>query len=374
MTPDWLFSIIKITNLHLFMLKYRPVKISPRQRKAPKKFFLFLIFSLIILGLFSCLWFVYELLKPVNLKQTHFVIRHGQGINQISYRLRRQGIIDSSFVFETYVYLKGAEDKFKAGEYDLPQVANIKRLTEIFMAGQPAKEWRLTVPEGWTAKDIAYKLENLGKFQAEEFLEAVGVGQPDNHFTFDISGYDFLADKPADANLEGYLFPDTYRFFNHASVDDVVRKMLDNFGKKLTPQMRRDIKRQHKTIFEIITLASIVEREAKFDRDRPIIAGIFWKRLELGMPLQADSTLNYITGKKTPAVSAKDLKLDSPYNTYKYRGLPPGPIGNPGLDAIKAAIYPQKTDYLYFLTDSHGNVYYAKTFEEHVRNKQKYLK
>ncbi len=357
------------------MLKYQTPRLKARQPRynTTKKIIFSLFLSLILIGFFACLWFVYQLFKPLDLKRTSFVIRSGEGVNQISYHLRQQGIIQNSFVFETYVYLKGVEDKFKAGIYELPHMLNLKRLTEIFIAGQPAKEWQLTVPEGWTAKDIAYKLENLGKLQAEEFLEAVGVGQPGNHFKFDASQYDFLTDKPEQANLEGYLFPDTYRFFVHASVNDVVSKMLDNFGKKLTPRMRQDIKRQGKTIFEIVTLASIIEREAKFDKDRPIIAGIFWKRLELGMPLQADSTLNYITGKKTPSVSSKDLALDSPYNTYKYRGLPPGPISNPGIESIKAAIYPQATDYLYFLTDSNGNVYYAKTFEQHIKNKQKYL-
>ena len=356
------------------MLNYRSVRIRQRRKKPAKKIIISLIFILIILGLFSCLWFIYQLLKPVTLNQTYFTIQSGEGINQISYHLRQQGIIKNSFVFETYIYLKGAEDKFKAGEYNLPQLVNIKRLTQIFMAGQPAKEWQLTVPEGWTAKDIAYRLENLGKFQAEEFLAAVGVGQPNNQPSFNFSAYNFLSYKPKQANLEGYLFPDTYRFFSYASVDDVVRKMLNNFDKKLTAQMRADIKKQHKTIFGIVTMASIVEREAKLDQDRPIIAGIFWQRLKLGMPLQADSTINYITGKKTPSVSAADLNLDSPYNTYKYSGLPPGPISNPGLAAIKAAIYPQQTDYLYFLTDIQGRAHYAKTFEEHVKNKQQYLK
>ncbi len=358
------------------MFKFQPVKYKYRQkkRKRSKKIMTILILGLILLGFFSCLWFILELFKPITLKQTHFVIKTGEGINQISYNLYQADIIESRFVFETYVYLKGVEDKFKAGEYNLPRVANIKRLTQIFMIGQPAKEWQLTVPEGWTAQAIAHKLETLGKFQAEEFLEDVGVGQSNNHFSFDISNYDFLADKPKTASLEGYLFPDTYRFFSYASVDDVVRKMLNNFNKKLALQMRRDIKKQHKTIFEIITLASIIEREAKFSQDRPIIAGIFWRRLKLGMPLQADSTINYITGKKTPAVSKEDLNLDTPYNTYKYKGLPPGPISNPGLEAIKAAIYPQQTDYLYFLTDKDGHVHYARTYAEHIKNKNKYLK
>ncbi len=329
---------------------------------------------LILVGLFACAWFVLQIFNPLNLEITKFSIKEGEGVNQISYHLKQQGIIRSSFVFETYAYLKGIEGDFKASNYILPHVVNIKRLTEILTTGQTAEEWKLTIPEGWTINDIAFKLENLGKFQTEELFTATGFNQPKNKISFDISDYDFLIDLPKEATLEGYLFPDTYHYFAYATIDDVIRKMLNNFDKKLTAQMRQDIKQQHKTIFEIITMASIIEREVKTDKDRPIVAGIFWRRLAMNMPLQADSTINYITRKKTPAVSSADLKLDSPYNTYKHRGLPPGPISNPGIESIKAAIYPIDTDYLYFLTDNSGNVHYARTFEEHVRNKNQYLK
>ncbi|PIP75593.1 hypothetical protein COW86_02945 [Candidatus Kuenenbacteria bacterium CG22_combo_CG10-13_8_21_14_all_39_9] len=246
-------------------------------------------------------------------------------------------------------------------------------MTEILVAGEIPQEWELTVIEGWTVKDIAWRLENMGKFQTKELFEATGVNQPNNKFNFDISSYDFFSDKPAMANLEGYMFPDTYRFFAYATIDDIVRKMLNNFDKKLTLQLRQDIQAQGKTIFDIITMASIIEREVMTDNDRAIVSGIFWKRFEAGVPLQADSTINYITGKKTPALSAEDLKINSFYNTYLYGDLPPGPISNPGLASIKAAIYPAASDYWYFLTDSQSNVHYGRDFEEHKANKEKYL-
>jgi len=356
------------------MQPYSPKQHKLRNSNFKKKFFRSFVIVLIIAGLLYCGWFILQIFNPLNLEITEFTISEGEGVNQISYNLNQQGIIRSPFVFEAYAYLKGIESDFKAGDYILPSVINVKRLTEILIVGQSVEEWTLTIPEGWTINDIALRLEAIGNFKAEELFEATGFNQPKNKINFDISEYDFLDDHPKNISLEGYLFPDTYRYFAYATIDDVLRKMLNNFDKKLTQQMRDDIIAQDKTLFEIITMASIIEREVKTEQDRPIVSGIFWNRLNIDMALQADSTVNYITGKKTPSVSLEDLEIDSPYNTYKYRGLPPGPISNPGLASIMAAIYPTDTDYLYFLTDTDGNVYYAKTFEEHVKNKNQYLR
>ncbi len=355
------------------MNKYKPTQPKRKSPSNGKKIFTSFIILLIIFGFIASTWFVLQILNPVKLDSTSFSISQGQGVNQISLNLAEAGIIKNSFAFVTYVFLKGIQSEFKAGDYDLPTVVNMKRLTEILTQGQPVEEWELKVIEGLTIKDIAFILENRGSFQAEELMEATGVGQPNNKFSFNISNYDFLKDKPKSAHLEGYLFPDTYRFFTYSTIDDIIRKMLNNFDRKLTSQMRQDIQEQDKTIFDIITLASIIEREVMSHADRAIVAGIFWKRLDIGMPLQADSTINYVTGKKTPAVSAEDLEIDSLYNTYKYPGFTPGPICNPGLSSIQAAIYPQESDYWYFLTDQQGNVHYAEDFEGHKENKVKYL-
>jgi len=170
------------------------------------------------------------------------------------------------------------------------------------------------------------------------------------------------------------LFPDTYRVFRDASISDIVKKILDNFNQKLTSELRFEIKSQGKNIHQILTLASILEKEVSTDQDRKLVAGIFYKRLELGMPLQADSTVNYVTGKDSSRASAKDLEIDSPYNTYKYRGLPPGPISNPGISSILAAIYPSSNNYLYFLTTPDGQVIYNETHDQHVIDKAKYYR
>ena len=191
----------------------------------------------------------------------------------------------------------------------------------------------------------------------------------------DIAKPDFLNDAPADANLEGYLFPDTYRIFRDATAEDIIAKMLDNFNGKLSPAMRADISKQGKSIHDIVVMSSIVEKEVRSAADKKIVAGILYKRLELGMKLEVDVTINYISGKNNPSSALEDLQIDSPYNTYKYYGLPPGPIANPGLDAIMAAIYPEKSPYLFYLNrQDTGETIFSKTYEEHLRNKAKYLK
>ncbi|MFH1890000.1 MAG: endolytic transglycosylase MltG [Candidatus Kuenenbacteria bacterium] len=342
-------------------------------QSASSRIFGALIVFLIVAGLLLSAWFVFAISVPAKLDGgVSFNITKGEGVNKISYNLKNQKIIKNSFAFEIYAYLKDVGHHFQAGSYELPEIINIKRLVEILTMGQNADEWTLTVIEGWTAREISQRLENDGKFQSEELLEAIGY-IPGDRIDFK-QNYDFLNDKPDSASLEGYLFPDTYRFFIESGMKDILNKMLDNFDKKLTQQMRADIQAKDKTIFDIIRMASIIEREVRTEEDRPIVAGIFWKRLDAGMALEADSTVNYITGKNTPAVSLEDLQIDSPYNTYKYPGLPPGPISNPGLASIEAAIYPEESDYWFFLTDSEGMVHYAENFDEHVENKRKYLR
>ena len=254
---------------------------------------------------------------------------------------------------------------------------SIRQIFNLLTSALGENEKTITVPEGWTAKDIGFYFENQGMFMAEEVLEVTGFPPSPGYAPMaglDFGGeFDFLKDKSRAVGLEGYLFPDTYRIYNNASVKDIVRKMLANFNRKLTPQMRADIAKNQMTIFDTVILASILEKELKTYDDKRNAASVFYKRLNANMALQADSTINYVTGKKNVSVSAEDLKLDSSLtltNTAACRG----PICNPGLDAIKAAIYPEKNDYWYFLTDKNGQAHFAKTLEEHGENRIKYLK
>lgn len=245
----------------------------------------------------------------------------------------------------------------------------------------------IQILEGWTSRDIGQYFERQGRWQSEEFLERAGFPQVDYRSSKEMpalkdwsSDFSFLKDKPEYYGLEGYLFPDTYRIYSTSTVDEVIEKMLVNFDRKLTPQMRADIEKQGKSIYAVITMASLIEKEAPLNygqgdnRDARIISGIFWRRLKIGQGLQSDATLSYILSDTKAQHSGQELEIDSPYNTYKYRGLPPGPICNPGILAIKAAIYPLATDYNYFLTTSDRRVIYARTYDEHLQNKYQYLR
>lgn len=251
----------------------------------------------------------------------------------------------------------------------------------------PKLEETIRILEGWTSSDIDQYFKRQGKWPSEEFLEAAGFPRVDYRGNKELPAlpdwsdkFVFLADKPEYYGLEGYLFPDTYRIYASSTVTDVITKMLENFDNKLTDKMRSDIKKQGESIYNIITMASIIEKEAPINyqtgdnRDARIISGIFWNRLEIGQGLESDATLTYVFGDNNPQHSGKDLEVDSLYNTYKYRGLPPGPICNPGILAIEAAIYPISTDYYFFVTPLGKNeVIYAHTYEEHKKNKAQYL-
>lgn len=240
---------------------------------------------------------------------------------------------------------------------------------------------RLTFIEGWTLRDYADYLKQQGVItNNQEFFDA--VGEPAVDYRHDrlpvaldfLAPFSFLQDKPEYATLEGYLFPDTYFFVKGTAIENLVKKMLNNFEGKLTAEMRAEIKKQNKTIFEIVTVASLTEAEAQTTEDRALVADIIYRRLASGMPLQLDSTVNYVTGEKNPAISLTQQKIDSPYNTYKYKNLPLGPISNPSLDSLQAAIYPQKNNYWFFLTGTDGRMHYAKNLAGHQANMVKYLK
>jgi len=248
-------------------------------------------------------------------------------------------------------------------------------------------ELNLRVIEGWTLNDISKYISDKG-FNEKEFEAISGTAkidyrnQEDKELPFDYSEqFSFLQSKPTYYGLEGFLFPDTYRVYTDASSEDLVLKMLRNFDSKLSQKMRDEIERQDKSIYEIIIMASLIEKEAPIDYNDPentdarIVSDIFWSRLDIGQALQSDATLWYWFNDNNPAHSASELDVDTPYNSYKYAGLPPTPICNPGLKAIEAAIYPIDTSYNYFLTNLDGeNIYYATTYQEHLNNKYKYLK
>jgi len=302
-----------------------------------------------------------------NGQEQIFIVSKGEAIRQVADNLKKENLIKSVFYFNYYV--KKNKLTVQAGEYLISPKLTTREIVKILTQGDAvSRERSIKIIEGWNAKDIGAYLEKDKVVSAKDFL-ALALA------TADSWKFDFLKDAPGEASLEGYLFPDTYKIFKTASARDIINKMLGNFDKKLTPEMRAEIKRQNKTVYEIITMASIVEKEVRSEDDMKIAAGIFWDRIKNGQALESCATLAYILGVNKPQYTLADTKIDSPYNTYRRRGLPPGPIANPGLNAIMAAIYPQFTGYNYFLSDpATGKTIYSRTLDEHNFNKAKYLK
>ena len=295
-------------------------------------------------------------------------ISSGLGSRKIAEVLKKEGVIRSKWVFVMYVSSTGNSASLKPGNYVFTKKPLSQVVDDLVRGG--TNELSITIPEGWDGNDIAEYLEEENIMSAEEFRKLIGK----NGSKIFAEQFDFLKDKPSGVGVDGYLFPDTYRIFKGSGAENIVSKMLENFGKKLTPELREEITRQKKTIFEIVIMASLIEKEVATEGDRAIVSGILWRRLRIGMALQVDASVNYITDKKTPSVSKEDLLIDSPYNTYKYPGLPLGPISNPGLSAIRAAIYPKDSPYLYYLHAPDGQIIFSQTLEEHNEAKAKYLK
>jgi UPF0755 protein len=326
-------------------------------------FFLSLI--IILVAIFGA-WFFYELRRENKFDTKKFTIEKGETVNDIADKLEKDDIIDSKFVFEMYIRFEKKQGNIQAGEYVLTPM-NIVDLVETFSFGKLDNEINLTIIEGWSTKDIISGLEKNG-FSGEKFLAALD---------FDTlkSEYLFLEDFNKLTNLEGFIFPDTYRVYKDSSEDEIIKKIFDNFAQKITPAMLTEIKSQNKNLYDILKMASIIEMEVPDEEDRRIVSGLLWKRLDQGMLLQVDSSLKYEIGKKNKnSLTFEELKIDSPYNTYKYSGLPPTPIGNPGMSAIRAAIYSKKSDYWFYLSDKEGNTIFSRNLDEHNANIRKYLK
>lgn len=301
-----------------------------------------------------------------------FTLASGEGVRTVSDKLKSQNLIVSEQAWTLYVILTGRRSALLAGEYTLNQSMTGREIATILADGKvDTNEVSVKILEGWTAKQIAAELDKRNVVKTEDFLEAVAT--TDSRTILPDTYYAFLTDKPASANLEGFLFPDTYRFFENTTPAQVLKKFLDNFGQKFTPTMQAATKGNGRSLFETVTMASILEAELRTDTDRAKAADLFWRRLDIGMALQSDATINYITGKGRAQPTIEDTKVDSPYNTYQNRGLPPGPIGNPGVSALRAATYPSANDFLYYLSAPDGTTYFAVTYEQHLANKAKYL-
>lgn len=326
----------------------------------------------VILIIFLGSFYLYQFLLSAPSKdatQEMFVIPKDESSSSITSRLEEKGFIKNSLVFQIYLWRQSLADKIQAGDFKLSRNLEASVLTQILIHGT-IDRW-ITIIEGWRAEEVAEYLRKAlpetADYQNDAQYKRVIFDKVDPYLA-------------AVASHEGYLFPDTYLIPKNASASAVIAILLANFEKKFDQSLQEDAQKAGLTREEVVILASIVEREAKFENDRPIVAGILLKRLKLGIPLQIDATVQYALGyqKKEKAwwkkkLTKADLTINSPHNTYKFRGLPPRPISNPGLASIRAVVYSQKTDDLFYLSDKEGKMHYAKTLEEHNENIKKYL-
>lgn len=336
-----------------------------------------LLLLLIFVGLAGVIYIWQNIESPykANGKATVFNIDSGSSVKQISTKLEQEGLIKDAFYFDVYIWQKKYETRLQAGEYSLSAAMSIPEIVETLIGGKIInKELTFQIIEGWNIKEVSEYIAKSNLPDKENLIALINT--PVEKWPDELKQKSFLAQIPAGGSIEGYLFPDTYRIFNDATAEDILNKIFMNFDNKLDSKLLDEIKRQGKTLYNIITMASIVEKEVPLEEDRPIVAGILYKRMRVGMRLEVDATINYVINKNTTQLSYKDLALDSPYNTYKNDGLPPGPISNPSLSAIKAAIYPQESPYLFYLhpqNTANKKTIFSKTYDEHLRNKAKYL-
>lgn len=306
---------------------------------------------------------------------TTVVIGKGENARTIGGKLQSAGVVRSAAWFRMLAEIEGIQNDLAAGSYTFQLDSDTQAVLDRVKVGILEPQILVTIPEGLRIEQVADLLEKKGVFQAQPLLDAMNTGAFDG---------DLLKDRPQGTSLQGYIFPDTYYFPAKTNPTQVVNEMLTALNDRFDPNLRAAIQAEGLTDYQALTLASIVEREAQVPSERPIIASVFLNRLKQQMPLQADPTVQYAVAQDPASVAANgwwkqdltvdDLKIQSPYNTYIQPGLPPGPICNPGRDAIAAVAHPAQTDYLYFVAKGDGSHAFASTLAEHNANIQKYQK
>lgn len=309
-----------------------------------------LIIIVVISVLFSA-YISFRLMAPFDFPQNKMItVKKGASLTEVSGLLKKENLIRSQSLFESCSKFVGGTKPVSAGQYLFKEPISACRIAIRIarnISGIPAI--KVTIPEGMSNKEVAGVLEkNILGFDTAFFLEHA-------------------------RSQEGFLFPDTYFFPENITAQGVETIMIANFNKKIEP-WTGVIEMSKRSLRDIIIMASILEREASTPEDMALVSGVLWNRISKGMPLQVDATFMYLLGKKSSQLTTADLKMKSAYNTYVNKGLPAGPIGNPGIIAIRAAIHPTATSYMYYLSDKDGVMHYSKTFNEHVANKQKYLR
>ncbi len=304
---------------------------------------------------------------PKNTTSVEVTVARGAGTKDIARRLAETGLLRSRTGFLLRVALQGERGKLKAGRYRFTRAESGGEILRRLVAGDALPDdIAVTIPEGFTLREIAARFASSGIADASAFLAAARVEKFRNDFSF-------LRSLP-DGALEGYLFPETYRFFPATDPSVVIRRMLGEFDRQFK-QAVNDVGGLHgHAAREVVTMASIVEREVRSVEDRRLVTGILWSRLRQGVALQADATVRYVLDAWDRPLTLSDLQIDSPYNTRRYRGLPPGPISAPGTESLRAALDSKESDYFYYLSAPDGRTVFSKTLEEHNAAVRQYLR
>lgn len=334
--------------------------------KKIKTLFIIGIIVVLLFALFNS--YVDKMALPIDTESSEYItveIPTGSTTGDISNILFSHGLIRNEFVFKILSNKMNYEGKYQAGTYMLGYNMSMKDIMKIIYNGNSqSNSVRFTIPEGYDLRRIADTLEQQGLIDKDAFFNEVTNG--------DFS-YRFLDGLEKSENrLEGFLFPDTYEVYKNATEWDIINKMLARFDQLFVDEYYQKAEDLGFTIKEIITLASIIEREALINDERPIVSSVFHNRLYIDMALQSCATVQYILGEVKPNLTIQDTKIESPYNTYLNKGLPPGPIASPGLASIKAALYPVESDYMYFVAKGDGSHAFAVTYDEFLKYKQQY--
>ncbi len=315
-----------------------------------KKFSFLIVLLILFSGGFFAWWFNGNRpADPGNKTIKNFTILQGEGVRNVAKDLKKQGLIRDEVIFFLVVKRLGLESKIQAGEFFLSPSMNATEIARSLQTG--TSDMQIVIPEGFRADEIADVLEKKSVNYDESWRREMRL-------------------------YEGYLFPDTYFFPKDAGIELIIETMRDNFDSKYQSLNTSNTSYSQE---EIVTLASLIEREARHSEDRPLVASVIHNRLDIGMALQIDATVQYVLGYQEEEkrwwkrhLTRNDLSMSSPYNTYENPGLPPGPIANPGAEALNAALNPAETDYLYYISDQNGINRYAETFDQHNANIQKY--
>lgn len=314
-----------------------------------------LIFSIICL----CIVSIVNIDKKNLENEVVVTIKSSSGAKLIASTLKDNGIIKNKLAFVNYIKKEDAATKLKPGTYKFgPGKVTFEDILEKLLEGEQEEQITITIPEGYTVAQIAKLFEDKGLVEEQAFL---------NYATNLEIPYEYIPKGDDYRQLEGFLFPDTYQIPISWKEDKIINMLLSEFDKHWTNEFDNRAKELELSVNEVITIASLIEREARLEKERPTISSVIHNRLKIGMLLQIDATVQYLLPEQKARLLYKDLEVDSPYNTYKYPGLPPTAIAAPGLSCIKATLYPEETEYLYYRTKASGNGehWFSKTNAEH---------